>query len=243
MVSERNVVETTDEKRRRLGRERTRKHRAKNEAPKEIEDFTEISEKWMRNDALLLMENPGLHTQLLARHDEVVCLEAEVAEIEKGIQIRLRAETLSALTPDQSEIVPMPDLSFRDLRVHALTNGTANYRAIEAASIKGEPLDEVSRYYEKYGFRLRIQSDTLQTAREMLVLYSLRTHDQNLNWEIAREAIADCSAYHPRFSPNADELRKLIQEHLSVKAPVAEAPMPVEETVLAVPDSEETYGR
>jgi len=124
----------------------------------------------------------------------------------------LRAETRSAETADSTEIFPMPDLSFQDIRAIVLKKGTANYRAIEADAISGKGLDDEGENYVRYGFRLRIQSDTLQNVREALTLYALRTHDQNLNWEIVREAIADCSAYNG-FSPNADELRRLIQEH------------------------------
>jgi hypothetical protein len=207
------IVETSDEKRKRLQRERTQRYRDKNHTPEPPESFEGISALWQKNEEKLQKENPVLHLQIVARHKEVEELEAEADEIRKGVETDdLRAETLSALTSDASKIFPMPDLSFRDLRAHARMNGTANYRQIEAASIKGEPLDEISDYYRRYGFRLRIQSDTLQTAREMLVLYAFRTHDQNLNWEIVREAIADCSSYKG-FSPNADELKKLIQKH------------------------------
>ena len=221
------IVETSDEKRKRLQRERTQRYRDKNRVLEPPESFEEISALWQKNEEKLQKDNPVLHLQIVAFHKEVEGLEAEADEIRKGVEGGLRAETLSALTQDPSKIFPMPDLSFRDLRAHALTNGTANYRAIEADAISGKGLDDEGGHYKKYGLRLRLSHETLQMARENLVLYALRTHDQNLNWEIVREAIADCSAYHPRFSPNADELRELIQEHRSPKAPVAEAPTPV----------------
>jgi hypothetical protein len=206
------IEETREEKKRRLGRERTRKHREKNRVEEPPESFTDIAASWPKNNERLLKEDPTLYAQLSARHQEVEELEVEAEEIEKGVQKGLRAETVSALTPHPQNVMPMPDDSYRDIKAHVLMNGLANYRQIEAASIKGEPLDEISDYYRRYGFQLRIQSDTLQTAREMLVLYALRTHDQNLDWQVVREAIADCSSYKG-FSPNADELKKLIQEH------------------------------
>ncbi len=210
-MEDQNIVETPDEIRRRKGRERTRRHRDKNRVEEPPESFEGISALWQKNEEKLQKENPVLHLQIVARHKEVEELEAEAADIERGVEAGLRAETLSELTQDQSKIFPMPDLSYKDIKTHALANGTASYRQIEAASIKGELLDEVSRYYMKYGFRLRLSHETLQNVRENLVLYALRTHDQNLNWEIIREAIADCSSYGG-FSPNADELRKLIQK-------------------------------
>ncbi len=207
------TAETADEKRKRLQRERTQRYRDKNHVPEPPESFEEISALWQKNEEKLLKENPVLHLQIVARHKEVEELEAEAADIERGVEAGLRAETLSKLTQDQSKVFPMPDCSYRDIKTHALANGTANYRQIEAASIKGEPLDEVSRYYMKYGFRLRLSHETLQNVRENLVLYALRTHDQNLDWEIVRQAISDCSAHHPRFSPNVDELQRLIEEY------------------------------
>lgn len=205
------IVETPEDKKRRLGRERTRKHRQKYRVEEPPESFQEISAKWMDNDKRFTVSDPALHAQLLQRHQEVEELEAESDDIQKGVEAGLRAETRTLATVDSKEIFPDPCVSFRDIKAHALMNGSANYRAIEAASIKGEPLDDVSRYYEKYGFRLRIQSDILQMAREMVVLYALRTHDQNLDWDIVKEAINDCSAYNG-FSRNADELRRLIRD-------------------------------
>jgi hypothetical protein len=226
MVDEQTIVETSDEKRKRLQRERTQRYRDKNSTPEPPESFEGISALWQKNEEKLQKENPVLHLQIVARHKEVEELEAEADEIRKGVERGLRAETRSALTSDPSKIFPMPDLSFRDLRAHALMNGTANYRAIEADAIKGNPLDEISDYYRRYGFRLRIQSDTLQTAREMLILYAVRSKDSNIDWTIVNEAIDQHLAYSG-FSPNSDELKRLIQENRSPKAPVAEAPMPI----------------
>jgi hypothetical protein len=106
----------------------------------------------------------------------------------------------------------MPDLSYREIKAVTDKNGTANYRQIEAASIKGEPLDEISGYYRRYGFRLRIQSDVLQQVRESLVLYALRSRDVSLDWNVVGEAISDCVSFKG-FSANAAELRKLIRQY------------------------------
>lgn len=206
-------AETPDEKRKRLGRERTRKHRQKKNGPEEITSFEQIADSWTRNEAALLKADPTLHSHLFALHDAMAGWEAEAEEIVEGVKNGLRAETRSAETADSTEIFPMPDLSFRDIKAVASNKGTANYGQIEADAINGRQGDDAEQHYVRYGFRLRIQSDTLQNARENLVLYALRTHDQNLNWEIVEEAIADCSAYFPRFSPNQDELQRLIREH------------------------------
>jgi hypothetical protein len=210
-------TETPEERKRRLGRERTRKHRQKNRVEEPPESFQEFFTLWQKNEEKLQKENPVLRLQIVARHKEVEELEAEADEIRKGVGGGLRAETLSALTQDPSKIFPMPDLSFRDLRAHAMTNGTANYRAIEAASIKGEPLDDFEQYYVRYGFRLRIESETLQTAREMLILYAVRSKDSNLDWMIVNEAIDQHLAYSG-FSPNRDELKGLIQEYQEARS-------------------------
>src|SRR5713226_1266706 len=217
MVDEQNAVETTDEtpdeKRKRLGRERTRKHRNRNKPPEEITSFSQIAESWEKNEAALKKADPTLHSHLLASHGAIMGWEAESEEIAEGVKDGLRAETRSAETADSTEIFPMPDLSFRDIKAVASNKGTTNYRQLEADSIKGSQGDDLEQSYIRYGFRLRLSHETLRNARENLVLYALRTHDQNLNWEIVHEAIADCSAYFPRFSPNQDELQRLIQEH------------------------------
>ena len=217
MVDEQNAVieETPAEAKRRKRKLYMRDYRSKDRPEEEIEitSFEQIAESWTRNEAALLKADPTLHSRLLAHHNAVAGLEAEAEEIAEGVKNGLRAETRSAETADSTEIFPMPDLSFQDIKAHVLKQGTANYRQIEADAVNGKGLDDEGEHYKKYGFRLRIQSDTLQTAREMLILYGLRTHDQNLNWEIVREAIADCSAYSPRFSPNHDELQLLIKEH------------------------------
>ena len=204
-----NAIETPEEKKRRLQRERTRKHRQKNRVLEPPESFEEISALWQKNEEKLQKENPVVHLQIVARHKEVEELEAEADEIRKGVEKGLRAETLSALTPDPQNVFPMPDLSFRDLKAHVLQNGTANYRAIEAAAINGRQADDLEQHYVRYGFRLRIQSDTLQMARENLVLYFLRTRDPNIDTTVVETAIRDCAAYNG-FSPNHDDLKKLI---------------------------------
>jgi hypothetical protein len=224
--TETEIEETLEEKRRRLGRERTRRHRDKNRVEELPESFAGISALWQKNEEKLLKENPLLRLQIAARHKEVEELESEIEEIAEGVKNGLRAETRTAVTADSKEIFAMPDVSYAEIKADAAKNGVGNYRGIEAASIKGEPLDAVSRYYEKYGFRLRIQSGVLQQARESLVLYALRNRDASLDWNVVEEAINDCTAYRG-FSSHADELRELIQEHRSPKAPVAEAPMPI----------------
>jgi hypothetical protein len=206
-------TETPEEKRRRLQRERTRKHRAKNKPPEEITSFEQIAESWTRNEAALLKADPTLHSNLLALHNAIAGWEAEAEEIEKGVKAGLQAETRTAETADSTEIFPMPDLSFRDLKSVALKQGTANYRQIEAAAINGRQGDDVEQHYVRYGFRLRIQSDTLQNARENLVLYALRTHDSNLDAALVAEAIADVLDNRSKFSPNHDELDKLIRQY------------------------------
>jgi len=207
------IVETEIEKRRRLGRERTRRHRQKNRVDELPEGFEEISALWQKNEEKLLKENPVLRLQIVARHKEVEELEAEADEIRKGVEARLHAETLSAFTPDPENVFPAPDLSFRDVKAHVLKYGVANYRQIEADTIKSKELTADESVYARYGFRLRLSHETIQNARENLALYAFRTHDSNLDAALVSEAIADCSAYHPRFSPNAVELRKLISEY------------------------------
>jgi hypothetical protein len=224
--NETQTEETADEKRKRLGRERTRKHREKHRVEEPPESFEELSAKWTDNDKQLLVSDPTLHGQLLQRHRAVEELEAEAADIEKGIEQGRRAETLSALTSDPQNVMPMPDDSYRDIKAHALTNGTANYRQIEAAAINGRQGDDLEQHYVRYGLRLRIQSDVLQQARESLVLYALRSRDASLDWNVVGEAIRDCTACRG-FSSHATELRKLLQEFCSPKAPVAEAPTPI----------------
>jgi len=210
---ESQTIETPEEKKRRLGRERTRLHRDKNRTAEPPESFEEISALWQKNEEKLQKENPVLHLQIVARHKEVEELEAEADEIEKGVKAGLRAETRTTETADSTEIFPMPDLSFRDIKAVASNKGTANYREIEAAAINGRQGDDVEQHYVRYGFRLRIQSDTLQNARENLVLYALRTHDSNLDAALVAEAIADVLDNRSKFSPNHDELDKLIRQY------------------------------
>jgi hypothetical protein len=211
------MAETSDEKRKRLQRERTQRYRDKNRVLEPPESFEESSALWQKNEEKLQKDNAVLHLQIVARHKEVEELEAEADEIRKGVEGGLRAETVSALTPDPKNVMPMPDDSYRDIKAHVLMNGLANYRQIEAASIKGEPLDEISDYYRRYGFRLRIESETLQTAREMLIFYALRSKDSNLDWTIVNEAIDQHLAYSG-FSPNRDELKRLIQEYQEARS-------------------------
>ena len=165
-----HIEETPDEKRRRLGRERTRKHRNKNKPPEEITCFSQIAESWTRNEAALLEVDPTLHSHLLAFHNAIAGWEAEAEEITEGVKKGLRAETRSAETADSTDIFPMPDFSFREIKAVTDKNGTANYMQIEADAVSGKGLDDEGEHYKRYGFRLRIQSDTLQNIREALVL-------------------------------------------------------------------------
>ena len=214
-----NVIETAEEKRRRLQRERTRRHRDKNSTPEPPESFEEISALWQKNEEKLQKENPVLRLQSVARHKEVEELEAEADEIRKGVEARLRAETLSAFTPDPQNVMPMPDDSYRDIKAHVLRNGTANYRQIEAAAINGRQGGDLEQHYVRYGFRLRIQLDTLQNVREALVIYALTTKDPSLDWSVVEEAISDCVSFKG-FSPNAAELGKLIHQHREASVPL-----------------------
>src|ERR1700682_2962843 len=147
MVDEQTIVETSDEKRKRLQRERTQRYRDKNRVEEPPESFEGISALWQKNEEKLLKENPVLHLQIVASHKGVEELEVEAGDIEEGVQKGLRAETVSALTPHPENIMPMPDDSYRDIKAHVLMNGLANYRQIEADAIKGNPLDEISDYY------------------------------------------------------------------------------------------------
>jgi hypothetical protein len=212
MVDEQIASETPEEIKRRKRASYMRNYRRKDKPEEEITSFEQISEAWVRNDVWLLKQNPDLHARLLARHDEVMCLEVEAEEVAKGVRDGRRAETLSALTPDPENVMPMPDNSFRDIKKDSVGYGVANYQAIEAASIKGEPLDEISDYYKRFGFRLRLSHETLQNARENLVLYALRSKDTSLDATLVGEAIDDCAAYRG-FSPSHEQLQRLIRHH------------------------------
>jgi hypothetical protein len=212
MVDEQNA-ETPEQEKKRKRRDYMRNYR-RNDKPEEIEitSFEQIAESWTRNEAALLKADPTLHSQLLALHNAIAGWEAEAEEIAEGVKNRLRAETRSAETADSTEIFPCPDLSYREIRAVASNKGTANYRAIEADAVNGKGLDDESEHYKKYGFRLRLSHETLQMARENLVLYALRTKDSNLDAALVAEAISDCVSFKG-FSANAAELRKLIRQY------------------------------
>jgi hypothetical protein len=193
-------------------RERNQKKRDQKIAKAVEEGLITISTDWLKNENQLINDDPALRDRLQARHKEVEELMAEAAEIIQGVEKGLRAETRSAETADSAELFPMPDLCYRDAKAHILANGTASYQAVEADIITGKPLDEISRHYQRYGYRLRIASDTFQSLRESLILYGLRTRDRNLDWKVVEEAIADHLSYQG-FSPNAGRLRDLICEH------------------------------
>jgi len=189
-----------------------------------------IEETWKRNSKRLLEQNPKLCNELQARHDEVLGLETELVEIEKGIGIhawpyvlgKKRAETVSADTLDPENVFPMPDLCFQDIKADVAANGALNYRTIEAIR-DGDAEDfrpafgakcdgTLESAYRFFGFRLRIGNDVLQRIREGLVIYALTSKDVTLDAATVEEAIADCSAYNG-FSPHADWLRELIRKY------------------------------
>lgn len=120
-----------------------RDYRAKNTQKEPPEKFTEIAESWETNSRKLQQSDPVLYAKLVARHDEVEELEAEVVEILKGTGLYLwprsrmkRAETLSALTPDPENVFPMPDLCFADVRQDVQTFGSLNYQQAELTPSK-----------------------------------------------------------------------------------------------------------
>ena len=142
-------------------------------------------------------------------------LEAEADEIDEGIAKRLRAEVRTLATADSTEIFPMPDLSFRDLKLDIRQHSSCNYREIES-HVYIEPktvasLDAGAQHYLSYGFRLRFEYESLQRARENLVIYALKSRDANLNWTIVEDAISDCLAYQG-FSPHP-HLKTQIQKY------------------------------
>jgi hypothetical protein len=193
-------------------RERNQKKRDQKTAQAVEEGLITISTDWPKNENQLINDDPALRDRLKAKHKEVEELEAEAEEIIQGVEKGLRAETRERETADSKKIFPMPDLSYRDVKAHILANGTTSYRAVEADIITGKPLDEISTHYQRYGFRLRIESYTFQSLRESLILYALQTRDRNLDWKVVEEAITDHLSYQG-FSPNAGRLRDLICEH------------------------------
>jgi hypothetical protein len=222
------IDETAKEKKKKQRREYMRDYRAKNAQKEPAEKFAEIAELWETNSRELKQSDPVLYAELLARHNEVEELEAEGIEILKGVGVYLwprsrmkRAETVSALTPDPENVMPMPDLCFRDIKKDTNEHGSANYRQIEADALNDKPLDADSDIYKQYGFRLRIQSDTLRDVREALVLYALTTRDQNLDWQIVREAIEDNASYKG-FSSHTEELHLLIRQYRAEASVVSE---------------------
>ena len=214
------AAETTDEKRKRLQRERTKRSRDKKKYGTSTAN-ERISDVWLANSRHLSDENPALHGELETRHKEVEALEAEVDEIVEGVKNGLRADAPTTETADSKEIFPMPDLSFRDVKLDVSRNGVSNYREIEstiyAESKQSMPVDTEGQHYLRYGFRLRLQHETLQRIREAFVLYAVGTHDMNLDSSVVKEAIADTVAYN-QFSPNP-ELKKLISESERLQKP------------------------
>ncbi len=210
---------------------RRREYRQRKREEKEVKaaDGESISELWQRNSKRL-EDDPKLHESLQARHDEVTGLEAEVIEVEKGIGIyewpyilgKKRAETISADTLDPENCFPDPCLSFRDIKADISTNGTLNYRVVEAMR-DGDAEDfrpafgakfdgKLESAYRFFGFRLRIGSDVLQRISEALVIYALTSKDTTLDAATVEEAITDC-ATHGSFSSHADWLKELIRKH------------------------------
>jgi hypothetical protein len=207
--------ETEVEKRRRLGRERTRRSRDKKKEPQEIEDFSQIADAWADNEAALLKKDPDTHTRLNARHDEVEELEAEVAEIESGVKKGFRAETRTLATADSKEIFPMPDTCYRDIKNDIEKNGSTNYRQIESDAIKGIPLNEDAQFYVRYGFRLRLSHETLGRIQTALILYALTSQDNNLDAAVVEDAIND---YRMNTDPILDAF---IRKHRGLPEPRA----------------------
>ncbi len=218
---------------------RKREERQKKRRKEEIEarGGESISEMWQRNSKLLLEENPKLHEELQNRHVYVVWgLEADVTEIEKGVGLYLWPHSVGKKRLETDDTAGFentfaldPCLAFAEIKADIQKNGILNYYAVERMRDEEDAKDFRPAFgtkydgapesaYRLYGFRLRVEHDTLQRIREGLVIYGLVTGDKNLDWAVVEEAIADCSAYNG-FSGHADWLKQLIREHRQQSAP------------------------
>jgi hypothetical protein len=196
-----SLAESSEEKRKREQRERKQRQRAKEKIEAEELNPESVQKLWERNSKDLIAKNPKMHAELVARHEYVAELQAEVEEISGGVRANLRAETRTLETKDSTEIFPMPDLCWRDCFADFNDRGLLNYCAIEGARdregksmfrpYEGQKLDaSATSFYRLYGFRTCLTIDTLQSVTDSLCLYFLRTGDASLDMKVVRQAIA-----------------------------------------------------
>ncbi len=189
------------------------RHRPK-DAPETTPEYQ--STLWPKNAMALQKDDPSLYDELIQRHEDVVWLEARTS----GLAVEINQ--------DPVDIAEALVENFRNVKADVQKFGSCNYRELESAFPTfplcprpdwSSPYASVTSYkdnidaerYFKFGFRTRLSHDLLQDSRETLVLYALRTHDPNVNADAIREAIQDCEQFQV-FSPNKEELRKLIRE-------------------------------
>jgi len=188
-----------------------RESRENEEQPKQQifdQPFEAFSSRWPANEQKLARENPGLLQRYIDRHEQVTDLELVLVEFEREVS-----------AGQQSEMI---DLLFLDIKNDVQAHGHTNFGEVEAKLVapenfKGqEQLNEDERVYRDLGFRLRLSHESLQRARESLVLYALRTKDPKIDSLVLEEAIEDCLAYY-QFSPNRGELTKLMAVYRSAQ--------------------------
>jgi hypothetical protein len=206
----------------------TKKSRENSKAAKEKALAEEpIETVWEMHGKALKQSNPSLHAQLEEKHLEVRATEAEVLEICEGVKKNLRAETRTWETRDSTEIFPMPDVAFKDIR----SMETLNFSAIEgmtheshAEGEKGAPcfrptpqekfsgkLDDAVGAYRFFGFRTKISPDCRRDAQDNLILHWLRTGDPNINIDVVKQAISDWKR-NGGWHSNAAEIARLLKQ-------------------------------
>jgi hypothetical protein len=234
---DRSLADKLLAEKREKGRLATKKSRANSDIAKAKALAEEpLSEMWTRNSRKFCEsspENKALFIAMRQKHDDVAGTVAEVQEILEGLAKGLRCETRCLETRDSTEIMPMVDDCFRDIRQQVGTEGMLNYAALEGAthlrSADGEigessfrptakeKFDATSPVdcYRWFGFRLRLTDDTYRDALDAFLKYSLVTGDVNIDWALVKVAIEDFKN-GKGWHANEREIRALLKTRESV---------------------------
>jgi hypothetical protein len=166
------------------------------------------------------------------KHDDVAATVGEVQEILEGLAKGLRCETRCLATRDSTEIMPMVDDAFRDIRQQVAAEGTLSYSALEGRThpraegevatssfrpTGNEKFDPTSASdcYRWWGLRLRLTEDTYRDILDAFLRYALSTGDTNLDWALVKVAIKDFEN-GKGWHANERKIRELLKQREGV---------------------------
>ena len=190
----------------------------------ELSEAETISQMWLRNSTRFAAENPKEYFELQDRHDEVMALEAEIDEVCAGVAAGKRAGVAHEENKsDWPNIFPMPDVCYADARASVEQHGSFNFGCAERMEDFRPPWnakhsDTENWEHRFYGFHLKLNSEAFPKSREALILYALRTGDQNLDWGVVDDAVNSWLA-EPWSSANSREVQTLITKYRESKSP------------------------